>query len=164
MLAPDGYAKVQDITFIVEKVEDDEAEGESEEEQFTLQFKEVSEDSQETKEYEVEGNTIKLTIEDSPSFKLVKKDGETNTLLPNVKFAIYDVENGEKPARNSKGEIIGTKEIINGREYYTVVTDENGEITADLPEGLYKAVEVEADEKYDIKNKTEYFERERLSQ
>ena len=142
VLAPDGYAKVQDITFIVEKAEE-----------ATLQFKEISENYQEAREYEVEENTIKLIIEDSPSFKLVKKDGETNALLPNVKFAIYDVEDGEKPARNSKGEIIGTKEIINGREYYTVVTDENGEITADLPEGLYKAVEVEAEEKYDIKSK-----------
>ena len=61
------------------------------------------------------------------------------------------------PARNSKNEIIGAKEIINGREYYVVTTDENGEIKVYLPEGLYKAVEVEADEKYDISNSTEYF-------
>ena len=47
-------------------------------------------------------------------------------------------------------EILGTKETINGKEYYTVATDENGELTIDLPEGFYKAVEVEAEEKYDI--------------
>ena len=88
---------------------------------------------------------------------MVKKDGETNALLPNVKFAIYNVDNGETPARNSKGEIIGTREIINGEEYYTVKTNERGEVTVDLPEGLYKAVEVEAEEKYDIEDKTEYF-------
>ena len=28
-------------------------------------------------DYTVEGTTVKLTIEDSPSFKLIKKDGET---------------------------------------------------------------------------------------
>lgn len=138
--APEGYAKVKDITFRVQ------------EKNGALIF-----ESEQTNNYSAEGNTIKLTIEDSPSFKLIKKDGETNALLPNVKFAIYNVDNGETPARNSKGEIIGTREIINGEEYYTVKTNERGEVTVDLPEGLYKAVEVEAEEKYDIEDKTEYF-------
>ncbi|MCI9413481.1 MAG: hypothetical protein HFJ31_03110, partial [Clostridia bacterium] len=67
------------------------------------------------------------------------------------------VEEGERPATNSKGEILGTKEIINGKEYYTVSTNSQGEIVADLTEGLYKAVEVEAPDKYDISNNTYYF-------
>ena len=138
--APEGYAKTGDISFKVENQEG------------TLKLL-----SEETSNYTVDGSTVKLTIEDSPSFKLVKKDGETNALLPNVKFAIYNVDEGEVPARNSKGEIIGKKETINGKEYYTVTTNSRGEITADLPEGLYKAVEVEADEKYDIKNKVKNF-------
>ena len=138
--APEGYAKVKDISFKVE-----------------MQNGELKLISSETSNYTVQGNTVKLTIEDSPSFKLVKKDGETNALLPNVKFAIYNTEDGDSPARNSKGEIIGTKETINGREYYTVTTNSRGEITADLPEGLYKAVEVEADEKYDISTKVKNF-------
>ena len=138
--APEGYAKTGDISFKVENQEG------------TLKLL-----SEETSNYTVDGSTVKLTIEDSPSFKLIKKDGETNALLPNVKFAIYNVDEGEVPARNSKGEIIGKKETINGREYYTVTTNSRGEITADLPEGLYKAVEVEADEKYDIKNKVKNF-------
>ena len=49
------------------------------------------------------------------------------------------------------------KETINRRDYYTVQTDEKGELTADLTEGLYKAVEVEAPEQYDIENQTYYF-------
>ena len=138
--APEGYAKTSDITFKVEKQEG------------TLKLL-----SDETSNYTVDGSTVKLTIEDSPSFKLIKKDGETNALLPNVKFAIYNVDEGEVPAKNSKGEIIGIKETINGKEYYTVTTNSRGEITADLPEGLYKAVEVQADEKYDIKNKVKNF-------
>ena len=134
-LAPEGYAKVKDITFKVDGS--------------TGELKFVNTEGKEEK-YTVEGSTIKLTIEDSPSFKLIKKDAETGERLANIKFAIYNVEDGAIPAKNSKGEILGTKEIIDGKEYYTVTTDSNGELTADLPEGMYKAVEVEAPEKYDI--------------
>ena len=141
-LAPDGYAKVKDITFKVQA------------EDGTLKF--INTNGEEEK-YTVEGNTVKLTIEDSPSFKLIKKDGETGELLANVKFAIYNVDDGQVPATNSKGEIIGTKEVIDGKEYYTLTTDQNGEITADLKEGLYKAVEIQAPDKYDIENSTYYF-------
>jgi len=122
----------------------------------TLQFIEELVEGQTAKQYTVEENKVIVTVEDNPSFKLIKKDAETGELLSNIKFAIYNVDNGEVPARSSKGEIIGTKEIINGREYYTVSTNEAGEITADLQEGLYKAVEVEAPDKYDI-NKSEYY-------
>ena len=134
-LAPDGYAKVKDITFKVDGS--------------TGELKFVNTEGKEEK-YTVEGTTVKLTIEDSPSFKLIKKDGETGARLAGIKFAIYNVEEGSTPAKNSKGEIIGTKETINGKEYYTVTTDSNGKLTADLPEGMYKAVEVQAPEKYDI--------------
>ena len=134
-LAPEGYAKVKDITFKVDGS--------------TGELKFVNTEGKEEK-YTVDGTTVKLTIEDSPSFKLIKKDAETGERLANTKFTIYDVEDGTTPAKNSKGEILGTKEIIDGKEYYTVTTDSNGELTADLPEGMYKAVEVEAPEKYDI--------------
>ncbi|MCI8655334.1 MAG: hypothetical protein HFJ48_05650, partial [Clostridia bacterium] len=141
ILAPVGYSKVKDITF---KVQDQEG----------LKF--INIDGNESK-YVAEGNTVKLTIEDSPSFKLIKKDGETGSTIANVKFAIYNVDEGEQPARNSKGEILGTKETINGREYYTIATDNNGEITADLTEGLYKAVEVQTPEQYNYENQAYYF-------
>ena len=145
VMSPEGYAKVQDISFRVQK---DETSG-----QLIL-----IDAKGEERDYTVDGNTVTLTIEDSPSFKLIKKDAETQEVLANIKFAIFNVDDGtEQPARNSKGEIIGTKETINGREYYTVQTDNNGELTVDLPEGLYKAVEVQAPEQYDISNSTYYF-------
>ena len=141
-LAPEGYSKVKDITFKVDGT--------------TGELKFINTEGKEEK-YTVEGTTVKLTIEDNPSFKLIKKDSETGELLANIKFAIYNVDEGTEPARNSKGEIIGTKENINGTEYYTVTTDINGEITADLPEGMYKAVEVQAPDKYDLSDSTYYF-------
>ena len=145
--APEGYTKVKDITFKAE-VEDG-----------ALVLKEINEGEEVTStKFTAEGDTIKLTIQDSPIFKLIKKDGETKSVIPNVKFAFYNLDAGvEMPATNSKGEIIGTKETINGIEYYTVTTNEKGEITVDLPEGLYKAVELMAPEQYDVENKIYYF-------
>ena len=134
-LAPEGYAKVKDITFKVDGT--------------TGELKFINTDGTE-ENYTVDGTTVKLTIEDSPSFKLIKKDAETGARLSGIKFAIYNVEEGATPAKNSKGEILGIKEIIDGKEYYTVTTDSNGELTADLTEGMYKAVEVQAPDKYDI--------------
>ncbi len=134
VLAPEGYAKVKDITFKVDGTNG------------SLEFINTEGTSE---NYTVDGNTVKLTIEDSPSFRLIKKDAETGELLANVKFAIYNIDEGEVPATNSKGEILGTKETINGREYYTLTTNTQGEIIADLTEGFYKAIELEAPEKYD---------------
>ncbi len=142
-LSPDGYSKVKDITFKVDGS--------------TGELKFINTEGKD-ESYTVEGNTVKLLVEDNPSFKLIKKDSETSELLANIKFAIYNIDNDTTtPAKNSKGETIGTKETINGKEYYTVTTDSKGEITADLPEGMYKAVEVEAPEKYDISDSTYYF-------
>ncbi len=141
---PDGYTAVKDIEF---KVTDNDQ---------SLVFEETLQEGQTEKEYTVEGNTVKLIIEDNPIFKITKTDSETNELLPNTKFAIYNAETG-MPATDSKGNIIGNKEVINGKEYNVVITNENGEIVLDLPEGLYKAVEVEADEKYDLTNNEHFF-------
>lgn len=140
--APDGYAKVKDITFKVQP------------EDGTLKF--INVDSDEA-QYTVNDNVVSLIVADSPSFKLIKKDGETGELLANVKFAIYNTDNGQKPATNGKGETLGVKENINGRDYYVLTTDANGEITADLPEGYYKAVELQAPDKYDISDSVYYF-------
>ena len=143
--APAGYAKVKDITFKVIKTESG------------LKFEETLEEGQTAKEYEIQENTIKLTVADNPSFKLIKKGEDTEEPIANVKFAIYNIDKEERPATNSKGEIIGEKETINGKEYYILKTNERGEITADLIEGLYKAVELEAPEQYDAENKEYYF-------
>ena len=146
VLSPEGYTKIKDIKFKVSNILG------------VLNYEEELEEGQSEKEYTIEGNTVKLIIEDNPTFRLIKKDAETDELLQNTKFSIYNVDDIMVPARNSKGEIIGEKEIINGVEYYTVKTNENGEITADLPEGLYKAIEVESsNEKYDITGQEYYF-------
>ena len=50
----------------------------------------------------------------------LRKDAETKRPIANVKFAIYNVDQGEQPAKNSKGEIIGKREIIDGKEYYVI--------------------------------------------
>ena len=147
LLAPDGYAVVKDITFYVTK----DAEG-----SLSMQVEEGK-----IKEYTVEKetNTVTVTIEDSPSFKLIKKDGETNTPLPNTKFAIYNVDNGtEQLALDSKYNILGEREEINGKTYYTLTTNDKGEIEANLREGLYKAIEVKtSDDKYELTNNEYYF-------
>ena len=142
-LAPEGFAKLQDIEFKVTKNEDG-----------TYSLSNTQGTIANT---QIEGNNITITLADSPSFKLTKTDSETGALLPNTKFVIYNIDEAEVPAKNSKGELIGTKEIIDGKEYNIVITDENGEITADLPQGLYKAVEVQAShDKYILADAT-YF-------
>ncbi len=152
LLAPEGYAVIKDITFQVSK----DAEG--------LLVMDVKEGIVAKQESNSEGDTITITIEDSPSFKLIKKDGEKleqgqEVRLPNTKFAIYNVDDGtEQLALDSKFNILGTKEIINGKEYHVLTTNDQGEIEADLRQGLYKAVEIKAcDDKYDITNNVYYF-------
>lgn len=141
-IAPTGYTKIKDITFQVEEKDG------------KLEFQ-PTDDTQ--RKYDSDNHVVRLQIEDNPIFELVKKDGETGQVIPNVKFALFDVENNEEPARNSKGEILGTKEVIDGKEYYVLTTDANGKISADLQEGKYKAVEVKAPEKYQITNNEYYF-------
>ena len=160
---PEGYAKTRDIEFYARNVEKeyfltDAETGETTTEIIPeLTFEETLLDNQTARDYRVDGDTITLTVEDPPLFKLTKKDGETNELIPNAKFAIFNEGNGGRPAVNSKNEIIGTKEIIDGKEYYTVATDQNGEITLDLPEGFYKAIEVQAPKKYNIDKREHRF-------
>ncbi|MCR5185529.1 MAG: MucBP domain-containing protein, partial [Clostridia bacterium] len=145
VVAPDQYAKGKDITFKVE------------EESGSLVFKESTSGNQRPKQFLTNGNTINLIYEDSPSLKLTKKDGENGQVLANTKFVIYNVEKSNAPATNSKGEVLGSKEVINGIEYNVLTTDANGEITANLPEGIYRLNEVQTDEKYVLDTKDYYF-------
>lgn len=143
--APEGYALMKDITFKVSRNEEG------------LLVMDVT--GGKIKEQSSEGDVITITVENSAAFKLIKKEEGTEKLLANAKFAIYRIEDGkEEFAVDAKGNIVGEKEVINGREYYVVKTDENGEINANLKEGLYKVIEVEAShEKYDISNNVYYF-------
>ena len=104
----------------------------------------------------IENDVLKVEIKNDPIFTIVKKDGETAELIPNVKFAIYNVtydENSEEvlsEAFNAEGNSVGTKETINGTEYQVITTDENGEINLDLVSGIYKVIEVETLDKYEL--------------
>ena len=92
------------------------------------------------------GNLVfNLGYEDEPLFKLTKYDGTTMESLPNVKFAIKKINDDgtESDAIDTNGNLIGEEEKINDVKYRVIKTDSKGEITADLPEGLYKVIEVE---------------------
>lgn len=105
-----------------------------------------------TKDITSDENTLTLNILNKPIFKLTKK-GDNDALLSNAKFTITDLDGN--PVAGTDGNIIGTDEVINGKTYKVVVTNENGEISANLPEGVYKAVEVEAPEGYILPEKEE---------
>ena len=141
LVAPEGYAKAKEIKFMT-TLDDG-----------RLQF--INLNGIENK-YSSNELTVNLFVEDAPSFKLVKKDADTGELLPGVKFAIYNIEDDVVPAVNSKGETLGVLETIDGRDYYVLETDANGSITADLPEGYYKAIEVSTHDKY-VLDKTEHY-------
>ena len=97
----------------------------------------------------VEGNVVKFEITNDPIFQIVKKDGETAELLPNVKFSISTCSLDEagvevySDALDSAGNAVGNKEMINGKECQVITTDENGEINLDLVAGTYKIIELE---------------------
>ena len=144
VVVPEGYAKVDDITFYASEQEG---------------VLKLTINGGTIKEQSTTEDTITMTIEDEPTFVLIKQDGETKEVLPGVKFAIYDYETGE-PATDVNGEIIGKEEMIKGEYYNVVTTNERGKITANLPQGLYKAVELETFEQYELgveEDRTSYF-------
>ena len=95
----------------------------------------------------------KIGVEDTPLFTIIKTDAKTGKKLPKTKFAIYEVDDdgAENIAYDSKGNIVGTEEEINGVRYRVVETDENGEYTKGLRPGQYKFVELSTiDNRYEI--------------
>ena len=95
----------------------------------------------------------KIGVEDVPLFTIIKTDAKTGKKLPKTKFAIYEVDDDgvENIAYDSKGNIVGTEEEINGVRYRVVETDENGEYTKGLRPGQYKFVELSTvDKRYEI--------------
>jgi len=107
--------------------------------------------------------TIYVTFENTPLFKLTKKDGATKEAMPNVKFAIFKVEEDETEsvALDINGNAVGELQTINGEQYRIIQTDENGEISIVLQAGLYKIIELETLEGYVlekyIEDRTYYF-------
>ena len=97
--------------------------------------------------------------ENEYTFSLYTQDGENYKPIEGTKFVITDLD--ENPVKGIDGEIIGNLEIINGKEQYTLTSDESGYIRANIPKGSYKAIEVKANERYkfeeDENNRTYYF-------
>ena len=101
----------------------------------------------------------KIGVEDTPLFTIIKTDAKTGKKLPKTKFAIYEVDDdgAENIAYDSKGNIVGTEEEINGVRYRVVETDENGEYTKGLKPGQYKFVELSTvDKRYEISKEPIY--------
>ena len=101
----------------------------------------------------------KIGVEDVPLFTIIKTDAKTGKLLPRTKFAIYEVDDigAESTAYDSKGNIVGTEEDIDGVKYRVVETDENGEYTKGLRPGQYKFVELSTvDNRYEISKEPIY--------
>ena len=101
----------------------------------------------------------KISVEDVPLFTIIKTDAKTLKRLPKTKFAIYEVDDMgvESTAYDSKGNIVGKEEDIDGVKYRVVETDENGEYTKGLRPGQYKFVELSTvDKRYEI-SKTPIF-------
>lgn len=116
----------------------------------------------------VNGNTINLELDDEPLFKITKIDADTQLPIPNAKFVLIQIdENYEELgyAKDINGNVVGTlTEGIPGfeeGEVPVVISDENGEISYGLQTGLYKAIEVEAPEGYELpeneEDRTYYF-------
>ena len=90
---------------------------------------------------------IKIGVEDAQIFSLYKytTNGTTEKIpIPGTKFVISDIQGNY--VTGSDGETIG--EWDETLQKYVVTTDENGQLTANVKEGLYKAVEVYVDDKY----------------
>lgn len=114
----------------------------------------------EFKEYtwDNDNKSLNVIMYDYPIITITKKDSETGELLPNTLFAIYEVTmvNGTQvysPAHDADGNIVGSQVTINGKTYYVVATDENGQLSLNLGAGSYRLQEVQAsNEKYEISN------------
>ena len=146
--APKGYVKnTEDIEFVVSK----NAAGKyivniTNEENLTS-----------VKDAKFDGNTLVITITDSPVFKLVKMDYTNHEPLANVDFVIYELgENNEiiDYAKDVNGDYVGTP---NEKGDWLVTTNALGIIQLELPAGTYKAVEYNYPEGYVINGTEQVF-------
>ena len=146
--APNGYSNnAEEIKFKTIKNEDNSLSVEIENIESLTSCKDVI----------VEGNIVKIIVQDKPLFKITKIDSETGEVLANAKFVIYEVtENGRTGdyAKDVNGEYVGEK---NQDGQYIVVTDENGVISVPLSAGTYKIVEVGYPDGYQEKSNEEIF-------
>lgn len=139
-VVPDGYSKLENMTIYARRDEDG-----------NLGFYGVGRDFY----YNVDESNINLILENYKYNKLINKDEKTQNTISGSKFMIIDAYTNEMAVK-SDGTYWGHKENINGEDIYVETTDENGEILLDLPEGQYNIIQVQADEKYDLADATEF--------
>ncbi len=109
------------------------------------------------KDIEVDGDTITITIQDKPLFKLTKIDASTNKPLANAEFIIYELNSdgtiGDE-AKDPNGNYVGT---LNEKGKHVVTTNAQGVITLALGPGNYKAIETGFPEGYEDTPHSEVF-------
>ena len=109
------------------------------------------------KDARFEGDTLVITITNTPVFKLVKLDYETQQPLAGVDFVIYELnENNEIVdfAKDANGDYLG---VPNEKGDWIVTTNSQGIILLELPAGTYKAVEYNYPEGYVDNGNSEIF-------
>ena len=148
----DGESKV-DLENKTENEDEQETEAEGKTETNTesnTDPKDEKEDSNSENELK-DVETLKISIVNEPIFNLIKL-GDEDKPLPGATFTITKIneDDTETPAQTVDGTVLGE-----------IKTDANGKISANLPEGFYKAVETEAPEGYllpdDENERTYYF-------
>ena len=147
--SPEGYANNgEEINFRVTKNTEN-----------NLEIEIENKDSLKTvKNTIVDGNTVKLIIQNKPLFKIIKTDSDTGNPIANVKFVIYECNENYSPvdfAKDSNGNYVGQKDE---KDRYIITTDEKGEITIPLREAKYKIEEVDPSEEYSKSNYWKFFE------
>lgn len=108
-----------------------------------------------------EQDEVIITNKKLEQFTITKVDKETKQAIPNTKFAIYSTTSSYETidfAKDANGNYIGT---LNENNIYVLSTDAEGKLTLKLPNGYYKAVEVEAADGYILEEneavRTTYF-------
>ena len=91
---PEGYSTMKDVTFRVENNNGN------------LQVNVLSGD---VKESSSDGTNVKIVVENAPIFILTKRDKDTNELIPNTEFRIYNVNDNDF-ARDIDGNYVGIHE------------------------------------------------------
>ena len=91
---PEGYSTMKDVTFRVENNNGN------------LQVNVLSGDVKETSS---NGTNVSITVENAPIFTLTKRDKDTNELIPNTEFRIYNVNDNDF-ARDIDGNYVGIHE------------------------------------------------------
>ena len=101
-----------------------------------------------------ENINVDIKNKKAKTYTINKKDEDTNEPIKGAKFVIYKIESPSQEdfAKDGNGNYIGTKE----GNLYVFTTNSNGQITLDLPNGVYRAVEVEAARGYELGEDNEF--------